>query len=501
MQARAELVRRLVEGDATDPKVQPAEEAVRLAEDDAVDASTAALAHVVLARALLSARRTDEARPQAERALDEARAAGVPGLEVEALTTVALLAEIAGDRDAAADQLGAAVRLARAEGELFAELRAHYSLASLHYYNGDVSGSLPVLRAAMARVAESGLRWSDPGVELRVLNAIALYVEGELDGSLEAAEAPESPPPDVAAARLAAVSCYAAVARGLPDAERRLTALRESWDADPQVALVAGGCEADRLLWEGDFAGAVAIAERAQTHLDDVVGEGMYGGLWLSALGLAALADQAAYCRQRRDEAGTAAAVKQGEVLLQRVERIVEGGRGRPGDLGPEGRAWHARAVAEHARLRGEPAVEEWQQAFDAFGYGHVYELARCRWRLAEASVAAGDRAAARTHAQAAAASAEKMGAVPLQRAVAATVSRARLAGPESTADAVLTRREREVLALVAEGMTNREIGTRLFISEKTASVHLSNVMTKLNVSSRTEAVTVAHRRGLLDVI
>ena len=65
----------------------------------------------------------------------------------------------------------------------------------------------------------------------------------------------------------------------------------------------------------------------------------------------------------------------------------------------------------------------------------------------------------------------------------------------------MLTRREQEVLALVAEGLTNREIGARLFISEKTASVHLSNVMTKLNVSSRTEAVTVAHRRGLLDII
>ena len=93
------------------------------------------------------------------------------------------------------------------------------------------------------------------------------------------------------------------------------------------------------------------------------------------------------------------------------------------------------------------------------------------------------------------------MRAVPLQRAVAATVSRARLAGPATAGDAVLTGREREVLALVAEGLTNREIGKRLFISEKTASVHLSNLMAKLNVSSRTEAVTVAHRRGLLDVI
>ena len=499
--ARAELVRRLVETDTTDQLVEPAEEAVRLAEADGVDPGSVALAHVVLARALLSARRTDDARPQAEHALAEARRAGTPGLELEALTTAALLDEIGGDREAAADRLGTALRLARAQGETFAELRAHYSLASLHYYNGDVMGALPVLRAAMTRVTESGLRWSDPGVELRVLTAVALYVAGELADSLQAAEAPESPPPDVAAARLAAVSCYAAVAGGSEDAERRLTALRGSWDADPQVALVAGGCEADRLLWEGDFAGAVAITEQAQSHLDDAVGEGMYGGLWLSALALSALADEAAYCRQRRDERGAAAAVKQGGVLIERVERLVESGRGRPGDLGPEGRAWHARAVAEHARLGGQPAVEEWQQALEAFGYGHAYESARCRWRLAEACLAARDRAAARTHADAAAASAERMGAFPLQRAVREMVSRARLDAPATSGGAVLTGREREVLALVAEGMTNREIGSRLFISEKTASVHLSNVMTKLNVSSRTEAVTVAHRRGLLDVI
>jgi DNA-binding CsgD family transcriptional regulator len=227
----------------------------------------------------------------------------------------------------------------------------------------------------------------------------------------------------------------------------------------------------------------------------------MYGGLWLSALGLAALADHAASCRQRRDDTGVVAALAQGALLLERVERIVTGGHGRPGDLGPEGRAWHARGVAEHARLLGEPTVEAWTEALAAFGYGHVFEQARCHWRLAEALVAAGDRAAAATHAQAAIAAAARMDAVPLKEAVAATVSRSRLSGSAGEADAVLTRREREVLALVAEGMTNREIGKRLFISDKTASVHLSNVMTKLNVTSRTEAVTVAHRRGLLDLI
>ena len=65
--------------------------------------------------------------------------------------------------------------------------------------------------------------------------------------------------------------------------------------------------------------------------------------------------------------------------------------------------------------------------------------------------------------------------------------------------DLGLTAREREVLALVAEGYTNRRIAGRLFISESTAGVHVSNILGKLNVASRTEAATVAARLGLVD--
>jgi DNA-binding NarL/FixJ family response regulator len=62
----------------------------------------------------------------------------------------------------------------------------------------------------------------------------------------------------------------------------------------------------------------------------------------------------------------------------------------------------------------------------------------------------------------------------------------------------VLTPREAEVLALLAEGRTNRQIGAELFISEKTASVHVSNILAKLAAGGRTEAVAIAARRGLL---
>jgi DNA-binding NarL/FixJ family response regulator len=63
----------------------------------------------------------------------------------------------------------------------------------------------------------------------------------------------------------------------------------------------------------------------------------------------------------------------------------------------------------------------------------------------------------------------------------------------------VLTPREAEVLELVAHGLTNGQIGERLFISTKTASVHVSNLLAKLGASGRAEAVSIAHQRGLLD--
>src|SRR4029453_15745814 len=63
-----------------------------------------------------------------------------------------------------------------------------------------------------------------------------------------------------------------------------------------------------------------------------------------------------------------------------------------------------------------------------------------------------------------------------------------------------LSRREHEVLALISEGRTNREIGERLFISQKTVGVHVGNILSKLGVSGRVEAAAVAIRLGLSGV-
>jgi DNA-binding NarL/FixJ family response regulator len=100
----------------------------------------------------------------------------------------------------------------------------------------------------------------------------------------------------------------------------------------------------------------------------------------------------------------------------------------------------------------------------------------------------------------------ERLGARPAADAVAARLRelgvrrlprrprRATLANP-----AGLTARELEVLALVAEGRSNRQVADALFISAKTASVHVSNILAKLGVASRVEAAAVAHRAGLVD--
>ena len=95
-----------------------------------------------------------------------------------------------------------------------------------------------------------------------------------------------------------------------------------------------------------------------------------------------------------------------------------------------------------------------------------------------------------------------RLGAVPLRTAVEALARRGRLefAGLPRAVEvgAVLTPRETEVLALMAQGRTNRQIGAELFISEKTASVHVSNILAKLSAGGRTEAVAIAAARGLL---
>ncbi|MFF5292588.1 helix-turn-helix transcriptional regulator [Paractinoplanes globisporus] len=159
-----------------------------------------------------------------------------------------------------------------------------------------------------------------------------------------------------------------------------------------------------------------------------------------------------------------------------------------------------AYAAEVAARLSG--GVERWQAAVRAWrADGRRYELAAALLGLAEAQAASrGQAAETLTEANAIA---DDLGAGPLAVAAETLARRLGLRAPGAAVvvaqgTEILTAREREVLRLVAEGYSNSRIAASLYISSKTASVHVSRIIAKLEVANRGEAAAVAHRLGLL---
>ncbi len=170
--------------------------------------------------------------------------------------------------------------------------------------------------------------------------------------------------------------------------------------------------------------------------------------------------------------------------------------------------AYLAVCEAESARLDGTSDPELWAAAADAFGripmaYPRAYSL----FRQGESAAKAGARATAIGPLREAHGIAQALGAAPLAKEVERLAGHGRLnlggqpATPPSSPDLVvslgLTTRELEVLQLVALGRTNRQIAEELFITEKTAGHHVSNILAKLGARGRTEAAAVAQRLGL----
>ncbi|MFI5954360.1 AAA family ATPase [Cryptosporangium sp. NPDC051539] len=171
----------------------------------------------------------------------------------------------------------------------------------------------------------------------------------------------------------------------------------------------------------------------------------------------------------------------------------------------PSAAANAAMARAEFARRDGRGEVGAWLAAVTACREAsELFPLCYCLFRLAEARAATALDTGAAADAEECLAYADDLAAATAQD-VRALVRRARLRlarpdvpGPDAENAFKLTDREREVLALVAEGRSNGQIAGTLYISPKTASVHVSNILAKLGAGSRTEATTVAHRHGLL---
>jgi DNA-binding CsgD family transcriptional regulator len=260
------------------------------------------------------------------------------------------------------------------------------------------------------------------------------------------------------------------------------------------------GLEAELAALAGRPAAAADIAQRA-CDLALAVDDQRHAAI-LAAIGVRAEADRAELARAGRDDAAALAAGDRARALSETARAIAD-----------DHDALRATVEAEVARGVGGADPPLWQAAAQAWdARGCPYPAAYARWRWAEALLGApGGRGAATAVLRDAREVAERLDAKPLLGDIDALARRARVdlspadagapaagtAVPEAARELGLTARELEVLEHVALGQTNREIAAELFISARTASVHVSHILEKLGASTRTEAAATAHRLGL----
>lgn len=250
---------------------------------------------------------------------------------------------------------------------------------------------------------------------------------------------------------------------------------------DPQYRVPAARIGAEVSLARGDFQAAWDHVLRA---LDEGAGPGYL--MPLCAAGAAVLG------AMRRS------GIEVADADERRIRDVIEsfGGWGAA-------HVWRAAIAAE---LAGDDP-DAWREAIAAVdgAEGPAHLAVYARFRHGGALLAVGERAEAVDELRAAAVAADELGSGLIRRGINDLARRAgvRLVDEVSSAPGdgqpLLTSREREVLRLVAAGRSNREIGEELFISAKTASVHVSNILGKLGVSSRVEAAAMAHRDGLVE--
>ncbi|MFB4309170.1 AAA family ATPase [Actinomadura sp. GTD37] len=468
-----------------------------------------AYALATYARTLLYRDAEGELPAFAERAVEEARAAGATGAESSLLVTLGLYRESREADTGVAEVFAEARDLAAADGETsMSAMRAAFHYARTKFDRGDLAGAVRAADEGVKFALDNGLGWSTFGTVLRSLRYLIHYTSGNWAEAERLAADFAVPVVRPHEAQVSAYALFVEVAQGSPAVDERLRWIAPLWGRDNFLNYVARGLAAEHALWRGD---PDTAAEHVGSVLDTVYVEST-GAIRIAATGLWAEAERASRARAAGDEAAVRAASEAGDALLRTARAVVAVNTdGQPRAwLGLEGLGWLARAEAERRRVDGVHDVELWRRTAELFTYGDpdggfAYEVARSRWRLAEALAENGGREEAAAQWRSALAIAERLDAKPLLGVLRDLGARARLGGAGRAAPAAsrrspsgplgaLTGREREVLKLVAEGRNNREIAAALFISPKTASVHVSNILAKLNVTSRTQAAAVAHR-------
>jgi DNA-binding CsgD family transcriptional regulator len=449
----------------------------------------------------------------ATEALETARAVGDRSSELNALITLAVNQAVLGDVEtgllAFADSAELAnalanpdlsLRLAADYSDVLEGLGRHEEAADAARHGLELAYSVGLARTTgaflLGNLAESLIslgRWDDAselldqGLELEPRGVVALHW---LAGDLA-----------VARGELDAASAHLAQARKSVGATMA--------EAAPQYWLPLSHLEASAALMGRRPEEALSIATGALTLAP--TGTSRYAWPLVSVAARAA-ADLAERARALNDYDGR----EQAETALAGLARAAAGLR-QCGSVEPA----HASTVeAERRRAAGTADRAVWQVALAAWEIpGQPHRIAYCAFRAAEAAVREGERGQAAALLRRAATLAVGLRMAPLEREIALLARRARLdletadvPAARNTAAAAgdaagsapqlgLTAREWEVLRLVAAGRTNRQIAETLYMSAKTASVHVSNILAKLGVANRGEAAAIAYRSGLVDKV
>jgi DNA-binding CsgD family transcriptional regulator/tetratricopeptide (TPR) repeat protein len=465
------------------------------------------------AEALVFAARIEEARTASGEAAAIARQLGA-NLEVgRALVVLGWTQVAAGDFQAGIASLREACRLAEQHADLDTLGRAYGWLAEALMQAGHLQDAVEVSLSGREPLRRLGQAGQQQDTYLLSQAAEALFKLGRWDQAHEvtAQALARATPHDLS---LLSTVAGLEIGRGeFQAADAHLELIKErslSPGSTPEAARGYAALTAELGLWQGQPEEAQAAVQEGLDRVADT-DERVRSGRLL-CLGMRIQADRAELGRARHHQGEVEAAIRAADALASRAAAMA------PNPLVPGATPMPATGAVtalfngERSRLEGRSDPAHWQAAAAAWlALGRPYPAAYAQWRQAEALLASGaPKAKAEETLRAAHAVAVRLGAVPLRRELEllAQRDRVRLAAPAEPAAAEpevpsvaaslgLTRREAEVLALVAEGRTNRQIGQALFITPKTAGVHVSRILAKLGVAGRGEAAAVAHRLGL----
>jgi ATP/maltotriose-dependent transcriptional regulator MalT len=418
---------------------------------------------------------TVEGRALAGEALATARQVGDPTAEAHALTTIAACDFAEDDVTRHLEALAEAREVYRRGADDSAMLRVATNESHVLEGLGEHERAIAAARHGIALARKHG-RARTSGAFLTINLNEPLLALGRWDEVLEVTEhAMELSPPPLTRASLQFALAEIAIARGDLDAAARAVRAFPPTFYRTQELFPSIRLRIELQVAEGDLTGALDTVEHAMTELQPSISS-RYGWPLLAT------------CAYACAETGGKHAARLLETVRAQANRTHIGG--------PLQKAWSLHFTAQAAEADGAPAQSAWDATAGAWdALDQSYQLAQAL--LGAAGPARREDAAPRL--RRAAELADALGARPLAGRIEAYARRARIAlanraGEDSLG---LTPRELEVLHLVAEGRSNREIAASLFISAKTVSVHVSNILAKLGVTSRGEAAATAHRTGI----